>query len=112
MKKREKILFMRIFQVYHAIISLSSRNHLSFFPSKISIFLFYCALMTFSWKGFFSLLSKFLALFTQSTIGNSKISGYLCFTLPTGFKKIHSLLLEFFGVGRLRLAHQILLAEL
>ena len=74
------------------------------FTSQFPIFLFYSALMTLPRKGFFSSLSKFFTPFAQSTIGNAKISGYLCFTLPTGFKKIHSLLLEFFGVGRLRFA--------
>ena len=82
------------------------------FTPQSSIFLFYRALMTFPWKSFFSSLSKFFTPSTQSTIGNTKISSYLCFALPTGFKKIHSLLLEFFGVGRLRLAHQILLIGL
>src|SRR5438046_1536405 len=76
----------------------------SIFTPQISIFLFYGTLMTLPWKSFFSSLSKFSTPSTQSAIGNTKISGYLGFTLPSGFKKIHRLLLEFFGVGRLRFA--------
>src|SRR5450755_2225635 len=65
--------------------------------------------MPFSWKRFFALFSKFFAPFTQSTVRNTKISGYVCFTLPTGFKQMNGLLLEFLGVGRLRFAHKTLL---
>src|ERR1700738_3553325 len=65
--------------------------------------------MSLTRKCFFTSLSKFFAPFTQSTIGNSKISCYLCFTFLTGFKKLNGLLLEFFCVGRLRFAHKILL---
>ncbi len=45
----------------------------------------------------------------ERTIRNTKISGYLRFTLSTGFKQMNSLLLEFLGVGRLRSAHKTLL---
>src|SRR5262245_7040428 len=82
------------------------------FTPQSPIFLFYRALMTFPWKSFFSSLSKLFAPFAQSAIRNTKISGYLHFTFSTGFKKIHSLLLELFRVGRLRFAHQILLGGL
>jgi hypothetical protein len=36
----------------------------------------------------------------------------LCFTFPTGFNKLNSLLLEFLCVGRLRFAHETLLVVL
>src|SRR4051812_13030510 len=48
-------------------------------------------------------------IYGSRTIRNTKVSGYLCFTLSTGFKEMNSLLLEFFRVGRLCFAHRTLL---
>src|SRR5258708_23598143 len=65
--------------------------------------------MTFPWKCFFPLLSKFFTPFAQSTIRNTKISCDVCFAFSTGLKQLDCLLLKFFCVGRLRFVHRTLL---